>query len=84
MTPESFAAVYNPLTRCNCTYKSEHGDTRTGLVLDSVQTSTTGAQFVHVDTFANRIKLVDVQSLWDTGRPWTARQVTQPQPARLP
>ena len=24
MTPESFAAVYNPLTRCHCTYKSAH------------------------------------------------------------
>ena len=73
MRPESFAAVYNPLTRCHCTYKSEHGDTRTGLVLDSVQTSTTGAQFVHVDTFANRIKLADVQTLWDTGRAWSKK-----------
>ena len=73
MTPESFAAVYNPLTRCHCTYKSEHGDTRAGLVLDSVQTSTTGAQFVHVDNFVNRVPLVDLQSLWDTGRAWSKK-----------
>ncbi len=73
MTPELFAAVYNPLTRCHCTYKSAHGDTRTGLVLDSVQTSTTGAQFVHVDNFATRVPLADLQSLWDTGRAWSKK-----------
>ena len=83
MTPELFAAVYNPLTRCHCTYKSAHGDTRTGLVLDGRQTSTTGAKFICVDTFANRIKLNDLQSVWNTGRPWTARQATQPQPAKI-
>ena len=73
MTPETFAAIYNPLTRCNCTYKSAHGDTRTGIMLDDVKTSTTGTAFVYVDNFANRVQLADLQSLWDTGRAWSKK-----------
>lgn len=73
MNREQFAALYNPLNRCLATYVNGKGETITAVLLDAVQTSTTGAEFVYLDSFANRMPLAELQSVKDTGTAWVAK-----------
>ncbi len=70
MNKHEFNRDYNGMTRCHATYKNVDGFTLIGLLLDGVQTSVTGHEFVFIDSFYNRVPLGHIKVVRDTGIQW--------------
>ncbi|MBR7521815.1 MULTISPECIES: hypothetical protein [Pseudomonas] len=54
-------------------YRKDGGECRKGLLIGGVSkgVGAAGVSFVSVDSFANRVALLDVASFRDTGKTWT-------------
>lgn len=70
MKREDFDKVFSNDHRCKVTYRDRDGRTAFGVALDRVQKSVTGTAFVCVDSFVNRVRLADIVSIENTGKPW--------------
>ena len=70
MNEIEFNQAYLPDTKCKVTYKDDTGAVRIGLLLDGVQTSLTGNQFVYVDSFVNRPLVRDIIRVESLGVKW--------------
>lgn len=66
MTADDFRAVYDPDRRCLATYRQANGDRVSGVILDDVQTSTTGQPFVYIDNFVTRVTLDAIEDVKPT------------------
>lgn len=61
-------------TRIEVSYRRDGGAPRKGLLIGGIRKGVgpMGLTFVTVDSFANRVLLLDVVSFRDTGKPWVA------------
>ena len=70
MKKSEFKKVYHPDFKCYARYKESGGYKKSGLILDDIQISLVGTEFVYVDNFNTRVPLACIEVIDKPRIPW--------------
>lgn len=70
MTIDEFKKQYDPYYKCIAVYKDKDGFTDSGLILDDIQTSLKGINYININNFFLTVKIEDIKSINKTNHKW--------------